>query len=60
MESNETRRVIDHEPARWVENPETGEGSWAATTEDGWPVLASGAIEGCSCGECEGREDWSE
>lgn len=51
---------IDHQPARWTENPETGVGAYAATTEDGYAVLASGAIEGCSCGECEGREDWSE
>lgn len=54
------RKTLPHGPARYVENPETGEGSYAATTEDGYPVLASGAIEGCSCGECENREDFAE
>jgi hypothetical protein len=53
-------QILDHEPARWVENPETGEGAWAATTADGYGVLSSGAIEACSCGECEGRESWTE
>jgi hypothetical protein len=56
----DARKILPHGPARYVENPETGEGAYAATTEDGCPVLASGAIEGCSCGECEGREDFAE
>lgn len=47
--------TLPHGPARRVENPETGEGAYAATTEDGYPVLASGAIEGCSCEKCGGK-----
>jgi hypothetical protein len=60
LEAEMAKKPLPHGPARWVENPETGEGSYAATTEDGYPVLASGAIEGCSCGDCEGREDLAE
>lgn len=48
--------IIAHDEPRWIENPETGEGAWAAWTEEGYAVLASGAIEGCGCGACESRK----
>jgi hypothetical protein len=49
--------MAKHEMVYAVRNPETGRSAYPATTPDGHPVTAAGAVEGCDCEDCEDRRD---
>lgn len=49
--------MVEHENIYAQTNPETGQKAYPAMTSDGFPVLASGSVEGCDCESCEDRRD---